>query len=125
MITKLETVRDAMALISGVASCKIGLEANITPNSYPLIRIVPQRIFRTNTPYNNRTAECFVYFGVDKTEAKTGLESVYRELLVLEQGIIAVIKAQGDRYVETLMDEDEVAGQYKVAAIRCELVGIE
>ena len=125
MINKLEAVRDALAAISGVASCKIGLEANITPNSYPLIRIVPQRTFRTGTPYNNRTAECFIYFGVDKAEAKLGLEAVYSELFGLEESIITVIKNQGDRYVETLMDEDAVAGQYKVAAIRCELVGTD
>ena len=43
-MTALEAARDALALIAGVASCKIGLEANISPADYPLIRVVPSRL---------------------------------------------------------------------------------
>jgi hypothetical protein len=44
VMTTLEAARDAMALIAGVASCKIGLESNISPADYPLIRVVPSRL---------------------------------------------------------------------------------
>ena len=60
MMAALEAARDALAAIAGVASCKIGLEANISPASYPLIRLVPARI-TPGRPYGNRTAEVLIY----------------------------------------------------------------
>ena len=77
---KVQAARDALALIPDVASCKIGLEQGITAADYPLIRLVPSRI-TPGRPYNNRTAETLVYFGMDVTGADAGgLEAVYLAL---------------------------------------------
>jgi len=37
----LETIRNKLATVPGVKTCKIGLEANILPEDYPMVRLVP------------------------------------------------------------------------------------
>lgn len=120
MMAALEAARTALALISGVASCKIGLEANISPADYPMIRLVPTRI-TPGRPYNNRTVETQIYFGA-QTANSLGLETVYTDLFALEASILATLKTLGARYIETLTDEDRLDA-YKLMAIRCEIQG--
>lgn len=124
MFATLEAARDALALIPDVASCRIGLEQGITAADYPLVRLVPSRL-TPGRPYNNRTAETLIYFGMDITAAEAGgLEAVYAALFVLEGEIIAKLKAMGHRYVETITDEDRLDA-YKLMTIRAELVGTQ
>ena len=118
MYTTLETLRDAMADIDCVKSCKIGIEAGISPADYPLIRIVPIRIV-PGRPYDKRTAEVGVYFGDDTSNAE-GLETVYQNLLTMESEIIKTIKANNGRYIETITDEDRL-DTYKLMFIRFEI----
>ncbi len=118
MMRNLEIVRDALAGIAGVASCKIGLEANISPADYPLVRIVPARII-PGKPYRNRTAECLIYFGVPIANSE-GLEDVYAGLFALEAGILRQLQALGCRYIETITDEDRL-DTYKLMALRVEV----
>jgi hypothetical protein len=121
MMTTLETLRDALSAIEGVASCKIGLEANISPADYPLIRVVPSRV-QDDVTLGRRMAECLVYFGVDVSEAEGGLEDVYTALFDLEAQVRAAIAQAGGLYRETITDEDRLE-TYKVMAVRCEVVG--
>jgi len=118
MFTVLETLRDAMGDIDGVNSCKIGLERNMSPADYPMVRVVPVRIL-PGKPYNQRTAEIQVFFGAN-ISASEGLESVYSALFELEAEIIKVIKAQGGRYIDTVTDEDRL-DTYKLMVIRMEI----
>ena len=120
MMTELETARTALAAISGVTSCKIGIETNISPDDYPMIRIVPSRI-TPGKPYSKRSAETLLYFGVDTTNSE-GLETVYTLLFALEANILTVLKTLQGRYVETIMDEDRL-DTYKLSVVRCELRG--
>jgi hypothetical protein len=121
MMTALEAARDALALVDGVATCKIGQEANLSPADYPLIRIVPVRI-TPGRPYNNRTAEVLIYFGMDRGESEDGLEDLYDRLFTMEAAILEVIRTLQGRWVETLTDRDELPA-YKIMAVRCELQG--
>lgn len=118
MLAALETARDALAGIAGIVSCKIGSEPNISPNDYPLIRLVPVRIL-PGRPYHGRSAEVNIIFGVDTTRSE-GLELVYQEMFALEDKILTVLKTLGGRYLETLTDNDSLP-TYKMMAIRCEL----
>lgn len=118
----LEVARDELADIAGVASCRIGLEANISPADYPLIRIVPTRL-TPGRPYSRRTIEAQVYIGWDTSEAEGGLEAVYTDLLALEQGVRDTIQALGGRYIETITDEDRL-DTYKLMALRVELPAV-
>ena len=118
MMPALEAARTALAILNGVASCKIGLEANISPADYPLIRLVPVRIL-PGTPYGNRTAEVLIYFGAPTANSE-GLEEVYRDLFQLEANILRVVRSLGGRHRETLTDEDRM-DTYKLMAARVEL----
>lgn len=117
-MTTLEALRDELATVTGVASCKIGLEANISPAHYPLIRLVPSRL-TPGRPYSGRTIETLIYFGA-KTANSEGLETVYEDLFTLEKGIRDKLRAEGVRYIETQTDEDRLDA-YKLMVIRCEL----
>lgn len=121
VMTMLETARDAFAALPNVASCKIGLEANISPTDYPLVRIVPTRM-TPGRPYSQRTVECQVYVGWNTLEAESGLEAVYEDLLTLEAAVRdEIAQTLGGRYIETITDEDRLE-TYKLMAIRCELI---
>lgn len=120
MMATLEALRDALAGISGVQSCKIGVEANISPADYPMIRIVPVRM-TAGKPYGHRTAELQILFGA-RLAASQGLENVYSALLALDAAIIEVLRATGAKYLETITDEDRLDA-YKLMTIRAELAG--
>jgi hypothetical protein len=112
------SLRDSLSDIACVESCKIGVESNISPEDYPMIRIVPIRI-TAGLPYNRRTAECVIYFGVNTTESE-GLELVYSNLMDIEGEIIKTIKANDGKYIETVTDEDRL-DTYKLMLIRFEI----
>jgi hypothetical protein len=118
MITALENARDALADIPGVVSCKIGIEKNLSPADYPMIRLVPSRL-SPGRPYSARTIQTFIYFGAPVTESE-GLESVYAALSALELSIIEVLRTLQGRYIATVTDEDRL-DTYKLMAIECEL----
>jgi len=115
---ELLTLRDALAELPGLSSCQIGLEANISPEHYPLVRIVPARL-TPGRPYGNRTCEVLLYFGARIANSQ-GLEEVYRGLFALEAAIPDTLRTLGVRYVETITDEDRL-DTYKLMAIRAEL----
>lgn len=118
MQRNLELLRDALAEIAGVVTCRIGLEANISPADYPMIRVVPVRTV-PGRPYQNRTAELLLYFGAQIANSE-GLEAVYAALFDLEADMLLALQRHGARYVETVHDEDRLDA-YKLMAIRCEL----
>lgn len=130
MYATLETARDALALSATLVaaaaetpprgSCKIGLEANISPADYPLIRLVPARI-TPGVPYHRRSIETLIYFGMPIANSE-GLEAVYSALADLEAEILAIVKTLDGRYVETITDEDRL-DTYKLMAVRCNLLG--
>lgn len=139
MMNVLEKLRDALAILPGVQTCRIGLEANITPADYPIIRIVPSRMAPMNAALGGRViarnGEVLIYFGApvqpfeDEPDdaGRTRLEKVYAALFEMEAAILAVFGAPPDgvrvvRYLETITDEDRL-DTYKLMAVRCEVVG--
>lgn len=104
--------------IDFVNSVKIGIEPNISPEDYPLVRVVPQRLTPT-APYNKRLVETGIYFGAN-TLSSDGMEKVYDDLFYLEEEIIKVIKSMGGKYFETITDEDRL-DTYKMMFIRADL----
>jgi hypothetical protein len=114
MFTELAALRDALKEVSGVNTCKIGFEENISPADYPIIRIIPTRL-DPGSPYNQRTIEVGIVFGVAIAESQ-GLETLYEELSDLEEGIIAEFKEYGGRYTGTVTDEDRLSS-YKLMQV--------
>lgn len=115
---ELLTARDALAALGEVASCRIGIENGISPNDYPLVRLVPSR-FTPGKPFGNRTCEVLVYFGA-KIANSEGLEEVYRGLFALEKVILDTLRPLGARYIETVTDEDRL-DTYKLMFARVEM----
>lgn len=83
----LTLIRDTLATIPGVATCAIGLEANITPADYPLIRVAPTRLTLPDGVHRRET-EVLIYYGAALLEASDGLTAVYETLLGMETAII-------------------------------------
>lgn len=117
-MTALENARDALAGIPGVVSCKVGIEPNLSPADYPMIRVVPSRV-TTGKPYSGSTIETLIYFGAQLTTSE-GLESVYSALSDMHDEIKAVIGTLQGRYIELVTDEDRLDA-YKIMYVRCEL----
>jgi len=117
----LEELRDLLAAVDGVVTCKIGLEAGMAPEDYPIVRIVPSSTKRSELQMAGlRAFECLIYFGKPITEADNGLEELYREIFAMEVALIAVLPEAGNwvaRWLETITDEDRAPG-YKMMALR-------
>lgn len=129
MMALLESLKASLATIPGVATCRIGLEENITPDDYPIIRIVPS-LASTGAAYAHRKIEMLIYFGMPiqpfddapDTAGRVRLEKLYAALFDLEAVIIASIGQAGAHYVETITDEDRI-DTYKLMAVRCDVEG--
>jgi hypothetical protein len=120
--TLMTEIRDTLAVVPGVATCKIGLEANMTPADYPMVRIVPSRL-SDGAVRGRRAAELLIYFGQPIHEFSSGLESEWQTLLAMESALRDVLVQTGTVfYRETILDEDRVDA-YKLLAIRCEVQG--
>lgn len=126
----LEALRDKLAQLPGVKSCKIGLEANINPGDYPMIRIVPSDMRpHAENPYR-MDCECLIYFGqaiqpFDGEPDAGGLvrlEKLYASLLALDASIRAAVRSQFMQVMETILDEDRLE-TYKLMALRIKING--
>lgn len=106
--------------IPAVKTSKIGIEANIAPEDYPIVRIVPSIIRRTDSI--TRATELLIYFGTPIYESEDGLEAIYEGLLNLEQAIILALQGNGFliKYLDTITDEDRIE-HYKLFAVRAEM----
>jgi len=129
--TLMAALRARLATISGVQTCRIGLESNMTPEDYPIIRIVPTRLMPARV-LGRRRAEVLVYFGnpIQAFEEgllpeESGLEGLYAQLFEREEEIIAAAGTAPEFaavYLDTVMDEDRTAA-YKLMALRFDIEG--
>lgn len=130
VMTNLEGLRDQLALLSGVQTCRIGLEANISPDDYPIVRIVPSDLRPHGAIGYRMDCEALIYFGrpiqpFDDTPDDAGrvrLEKLYAALLRMDLDIRAVVEAAGGQCFETVLDEDRL-DTYKLMALKVRLVG--
>ena len=112
----LTDLRDRLADLPGVTTCKIGLEDTLTPADYPIICFVPSRLRKSEQTFR-RIVEVLIYFGrALYEEAEGGLEGIYEELLDMETAIVAALKP-GNGYLETVTDNDRLE-HYKLMAVR-------
>lgn len=119
MMDALNAARAAFAAVPGIASCEVGIEANVSPDAWPLIRIVPRRVV-PGASYGGRSIETWVYFGTQTSESRGGLPAVYEALATMEADILEALRAIGGTYTETITDEDRLK-PYKQMVISCVL----
>lgn len=123
-MTTLETLRDAFAAVEGVVTSRIGLEANMTAEDYPMVRIVPSKVSDASVIGRRRT-EALIYFGKPVHEFTEGLEALYAELFDMEAALIDAARLTPGLvfdYRETILDEDRIDA-YKLMAIRATIEG--
>lgn len=119
----LAALRDHLAAVPGVATCRIGLEANMTPQDYPMVRIVPSSASQGAT-LSGRQISALIYFGQPIHEFSDGIESLYESLLDMEEALTAALRAAPGMAVinrETVFDEDRVDA-YKLMALRVDVL---
>lgn len=116
----LTALRDRLATVAGVVTCRFGLEANMTPADYPMVRIVPSAV-RYGTMMGSRQVDALIYFGRPVHEFTAGLEALYSDLMALEVLLLNAAQAAPGvkrfEYTETILDEDRVDG-FKLMAMR-------
>jgi hypothetical protein len=115
----LEVLRDELATVAGVVSAKVGIEAAMTADQYPMIRIEPSAI-RYGGLTQTRAVDVLIYFGAPVHEFTTDLEGLLAELMGMESAILTRLESsQVVRfdYNETVADEGRVDG-YRLMAIR-------
>lgn len=120
----LEALRDALAAVPGVGTCKIGMEANLTPADWPLVRLVPSTV-RDSAVLGRREVDLLVYFGQAVHEFTGGLEALYEDLFAMEATLLAAAYATPGvlvQYQETVLDEDRLDA-YKLMALRLTVQG--
>ena len=120
----LENIKDALEVIEGVTTCKIGIENGINPCDYPLIRIVPARGEKATTLCRKKL-DILVYYGYPTSEADAGsLEAVYQSLCTMEDAVIEAMEGSTDfvaTWQDTVTDEDRLEA-YKLFASRFTVV---
>lgn len=120
----LQALREQLAGVPGVATCRIGLEATMTPEDYPMVRIVPSAI-RHGEVVGLRAVDCLIYFGQPLHEFSDGLQAQYESLLAMERALITAAQQTAGlsvTYRETILDEDRVDA-YKLMALRVDVQG--
>ena len=125
MFAVLEAVRDALALVPGVRTARIGMESTLSPADYPIVRLVPSKLSESLPRLGVRKVEALVYFGVAVHEFEGGLEALYGQLLGMESTLLAAMRTVSSaevRHLETILDEDRVDA-YKLMALRVVLEG--
>ena len=120
----LTALRDRLASVAGIVTCRVGIEANMTPADYPMVRIVPSKVSYA-VVLGRRKVDCLVYFGTPVHEFSAGLEALYADLLALEALLIDAATSGSTyygEYLETNADEDRVDG-FKLMAMRVVVEG--
>lgn len=123
----LEQLRDALGAITWgdgltIKTAKVGLEAGLSAEDYPIVRVVPSRVAPSNLAEipGLRARETLIYFGMPVTEADGGLEALYADLFEMEVALINALPRSGEyvaEWLETVTDEDRLPG-YKLMALR-------
>lgn len=130
VMAQLDHLRAQLGALPGIKTCKIGMEANISPDDYPLIRIVPSDLKPHGTIGFRLDCEALIYFGQpiapfdDEPDdaGRVRLEKLYAALFNLDDTIRAVVYDLGGNCFETVLDEDRL-DTYKLMALRVRLVG--
>lgn len=124
MYLTLEHIRDQLESIKDVQTCRIGIENAISPDDYPIIRVVPSRASHGATLTRKRL-DVLIYFGVPISESEEGgLEAVYAALCAMEDEIIVALESSADFtavWQDTVTDEDRLEA-YKLFASRFTVV---
>ena len=119
LMPALQAIQGALSAIPDVA-VEIGRRLDLSPNDYPMIQIVPIRLF--NGKYGERLLETWIYFS-EHTEHVDGMPQLYGSLSALEKQVIDAMSGVQGEWQETITDQDtqgvfkEMAARFNVSAV--------
>jgi hypothetical protein len=115
------SIRDALSLIDGIKTCKLGMEHTISAVDYPMIRIIPSLIKKDVSKPRRQSMDLIVYYGDILHEFEdNGLETQYKFFLEMDAVINSTIMYGNGwcaEWIDTTLDEDRLPG-YKLFASR-------
>jgi len=125
MIKVAKVAKDALMGIPGITTVKIGIEPNITPKDYPIIRIVPVDARPDNSIAGHERVSLDIYIGIADKFAKDGYEAIYEALQTFENDVKSRLNAaSGAAFFWKLTKQDEDRLQnVKVIVARFEALG--
>ena len=124
----LESLKNALAGAGDAKTCRIGFEATISPDDYPIIRVVPSET-TAFCSFVGENTKCVIYFGhpvdestTDESGENIGLEGVYQTQMAMRDEILERLRFSGlpIEYKGTIFDEDRIAG-YKLMGLAVNL----
>jgi len=99
----LVTLRDALSVIDGVKSCKIGIERGIGSKDAPFVRVVPVSV---SPDGNSSKMRVQVVFGFDSKNRD--YEELHRQYFDMADSIIDIAHENYAEWQQTVTDEDTV-----------------
>lgn len=126
MFEYLEDMRSKLELIDGVKTCRIGIEAALSPVDYPIVRIVPTRLIDVSV--TEQKLEVVVYYGRPIHESTEGVSGVLMQLFEMEDQIKAALKTGAGykaKHIDTVTDDQDVEEHFKLFASRFEVMAIK
>lgn len=126
MFEHLEDMREKLSLIEGVNTCKIGIEATISPVDYPIVRIVPTRLIDVSV--TEHKLEVVIYYGRPIHESNEGVSGVLMQLFEMENQIKVALKNGNGykaKFIDTVTDDQDVEEHFKLFASRFEVMAMK
>ena len=105
----LADIKAKLSAIEGIKTCKLGLEANLAPADYPIIRICPKSFKNDNSI--TKTCNLYIYFGLPLVEGVVSLEDILGQMVDLEEEVIKATESGDDYksiYRTTLVSDNSV-----------------
>jgi hypothetical protein len=125
MLEIAKLAKTALTGIEGVQSVGIGIEPNLAPKDYPMIRIVPVESRPDNSLSHYHNVQLDIYIGLADKFAKDGYEAIYQQLDNWEAEVVNRLnQVSGAAFFwkYTKQDEDRLQN-VKVICLRVEGIG--
>jgi len=112
-IEMLQATKALLSNIQGINSVAIGVEPNIHPNKYPMIRIVPVRSERSDRFIGAEKTQLDIYIATHQNKVD-GLEANYAQLNAWETAVKSALEANTQpntplyTWQSTIHDEDRL-----------------
>lgn len=116
----LDSMKRKLSVIPGVLTCKVGLEANISPKDYPIIRIKVAGFMKSDKVGSTRIADLWIYFGLPLVEGSISLETIIERLMILEEAVIDATRIGEDyrsTYIRTIISDPTEISHYQLAVV--------
>lgn len=125
MINLAKIAKEALSGINGIQTIAIGIEPNITPRDYPMIRILPIDARPDQSIGDYERVQLDIYIGLADKFDKDGYEQIYETLESFERQVKDRLNTDNNAaffWKFTKQDEDRLQN-VKVIVCRFEVVG--